>query len=124
MITTDINYAKWLDIYKEEKPYLVLYDIPEDHEDQRTTNIEFETVKKDVHDIRDSDTEFTLDQHGFTFKNACTTLRSFSDRRIVDEVYLPETEKLLREEVEGVDQVFFFDWRVSLAQVSSRYRSL
>ncbi len=113
-VTTQIAYAKWRDLFHEEKPFLLLYDIPDDYDDKRTTNIIFEKIEKQVRDIRESKRKFTLDQNGFKIANHQTTVKAFKDRKIVDETYLPEIEQLLREEVEGVDQVFFFDWRVSI----------
>lgn len=113
-MTTQIAYAKWRDLFYEEKPFLLLYDIPDDYDDKRTTNIIFEKIEKQVRDIRESKRKFTLDQNGFKIANHQTTVKAFKDRKIVDETYLPEIEQLLREEVEGVDQVFFFDWRVSI----------
>lgn len=111
-VTTYLNFLQWQKLYEEEKPFQIFINIPEDAEDQRTTNLVFEKVSLQIHDVRGRSNEFSLDTNGFMYRRHTTEITSFSDRQSIDEDYLPEIEALLRQEVEGADRIFFFDWRV------------
>jgi hypothetical protein len=95
-----------------EKPFQIFIDIPEDAKDQRTSNLVFETQEVQVYDASVATKQFTLDTTGFMFRKHNTRVLDFTDKFMVEEVYLPEMEALLKQEVEGVDRVFFFDWRI------------
>jgi len=55
-----------------------------------------------------------LNTHGFQYLNHASNLDDFSKANI-ESVYLPEVETLLRSELEDVDGVFIFDWRLRKA---------
>lgn len=108
------DYLKPLDLYARQKPYEVF--IPLSNFSDPTvprTNLEFETKEVLVHDARDKETEFSLDEHGFCFTTHKTHVASFSDREGIETQYIPEVQSLLRAHIPGVKRLFSFDWRVS-----------
>jgi hypothetical protein len=111
-LSITLKFLQWQPLYVHEKPFQIFINIPPSALDQRTTNLVFENRTLPVHDIRFLPSPLTLDSHGFTYIKQETSVKNFSSRENVDKYYLPEIEALLRMEVEGVDQVFFFDWRV------------
>lgn len=111
-ITTSLNFLQWQELYEEERPFQIFINIPEDAEDQRNTNLVFEKVGLTVHDVRGHSEDFSLDTNGFMYRQHSTKTTSFRNRKFVGENYLPEVEALLKHEVEGADQIFFFDWRL------------
>ncbi|KAA6413645.1 MAG: hypothetical protein FRX48_02006 [Lasallia pustulata] len=114
--TATFHYITWKDLYLREKPFQLFIDIPANVPDQRKTNIEFERKEVGIQDIRENEGTFNLDSHGFLVRRS-STLSSFEDLNTtsVESTYLPAVEKFLRAEVEGVDRVFFFDWRLRSA---------
>jgi hypothetical protein len=112
-VLASLKFLQWQPLYEVEKPFQIFINIPDHIEDKRTTNLVFEDIQLKVKDIRANVTDFSLDQHGFMYCNHETALRVFTNRKHVEETYLPEVESLLRQEADGVDEVFFFDWRVS-----------
>jgi hypothetical protein len=113
IINTHLNFLHWQKLYEQEKPFQIFINIPQDVEDQRTTNLVFEKVHLQIHDVRAHPImDFSLDNHGFMYRKHTTRVTDFSDRHSVVENYLPEIKALLQQEVEGADQIFFFDWRV------------
>ena len=114
-VTAALSYLRKLELYKHEKPFEMLMDIPKDAADQRYFNTKFEAREHVIRDMRNSDEDFTLDKNGFTVRNfrSCVDSGGVIDRKLVEDHYLPEVEKLIRDNVEGVDQLFFFEWRVS-----------
>ena len=109
-----LRFLKWQKLYEVEKPFQIFINVPKDAEDRRDTNLVFESVNLKVHDVRGHIDSFSLDENGFMYRRHITRVSDFTDRKAVDETYLPEMEALLRKEVDGVDRVFFFDWRVRL----------
>ena len=108
-----VQYMKWTDLYLKEKPFQMFLDLPPDAADQRKTNVVFEPKEIVVQNIRGREADLDLDHQGFIVRRL-TEIPDLKDldTTIVESVYLPAMEKLLRAEVEGVDRVFFFDWRV------------
>ncbi|KIW27315.1 uncharacterized protein PV07_07066 [Cladophialophora immunda] len=100
-----------LDLYDDEKPFVLLYDVEDHDEDRRMTNLVFEPVEKEVKDIRDSDRAFTLNENGFTIVRQRSELEGFTEREVVEDRCLPEMERMLREVVEDFERVVWFDWR-------------
>lgn len=109
-----LQYLDWQQLYEIEKPFQLFSAVAQaDLPDQRTTNLVFrEGDLECIHDVRGTESQFTLDKQGFTFRRHHTLVEDFSRREDVEDFYLPEIEDLLRREVNGVDQVYFFDWRV------------
>lgn len=114
-VTASLNYLQKLDIYQHEKPFEIMMDIPSDAKNQRQHNTKFEAREQTIRDIRELKYQFTLDKHGFMVREFRSTLDRLGriDGTMVEGVYKPEVESLIREQVSDVDQVFFFEWRVS-----------
>lgn len=111
-VSVQLQFLKWQLLYETEKPFQIFINIPSHVDDKRTTNLVFENVEIAARDIRGVTADFDLDRHGFTYCNHKTKVEDFGSRDVVDRYYLPEIEELLRNQVTGVDRVFFFDWRV------------
>jgi hypothetical protein len=118
-IKVSLKFLKWQELYEVEKPFQIFIDIPKDAKDQRDTNLVFETVDIDASNVRDCLQDLSIDTHGFMYRSRPTTFTDFTNKPAVEALYLPEVEKILREELDNVDRVFFFDWRVSLRTQST-----
>ena len=108
-----VKFLQWQELYERERPFWVLMDVPKDAVDQRTTNLVFEDVEQDFRDVRGREHQFSLDQHGFMYLRRQIDFEAFNNQEAVTSNYLPQLERLLQDHVDGVDKVFFFDWRVS-----------
>ena len=108
-----LRFLDWQELYYKEKPFQIFIDIPEDAVDQRSSNLVFKNVEVPLRDVRTIPDRFSLDSNGFVFRKHKTNISDFADRETVETAYLPEVENILREEMEGVDRIFVFDWRVS-----------
>ncbi|PVH88849.1 methyltransferase CmcJ [Cadophora sp. DSE1049] len=110
--TVSLKFLDWQPLYEEEKPFQIFINIPPDAADQRSTNLVFEDVNVEIQDVRGAlNNALDLDSSGFQFEKHHTAVTDFTNREVVDSLYLPEIEALIREKVSGVDRVFFFDWR-------------
>ncbi|KAL2058644.1 hypothetical protein ABVK25_001372 [Lepraria finkii] len=109
-----LNYLDWQKLYRTEKPFQLFSVVGGGHlPDQRTTNLVFkEGGVETIHDVRGTESQYSLNKQGFTFRTYPTRVHNFGVRDEVENVYLLEMEELLRREVEGIDQVYFFDWRI------------
>ena len=107
-------YLKWQELYETEKPYQLFSAVTEQELPIRgATNLEWTRGDVEIiHDVRGIVSQFTLDKNGFAFCETPTNFRDFESTEQVERIYLPEVEDILRLEVEGVDQVHFFDWRI------------
>lgn len=110
--TTTLNYAQWLPIYKKEVPYQIISAFPGDY---KKTNLKFEPAPSPevIHDIRGREAEFMADNHGFQVCFQETIIQDWTNRAVVESQYYAEMECLLKKELEDVDEVFFYDWRVN-----------
>ena len=120
-VTAKLKFLSPLPLYETEKPFQIFTNIPPEAPDQRTTNLVFEDHAVQITDIRSLPEkvlkrDFTLDQKGFMYEKHKTKMKreDFEDREMVERVYLPEVEDLIRKELKGreVGKVFIFDWRV------------
>lgn len=114
----DFHYLEWQDLYEVEKPFQILIDVPEDVPDKRTTNLLFsDKVEESVEDVRNQLDAFDLDTHGFTYRSYPSSVqgKDFADRALIERVFLPQCEKILKETMDGVDQVYFYNWLVCLS---------
>lgn len=113
-LSVNLKFLQWQPLYETEKPFQLFVNIPPEAADQRTTNLVFEDVTLPIQDVRELDNDWSIDEKGFVYRRHASkaTLEDFASRTAVEEIYLPEVEELLRSELEGVDRVFFFDWRV------------
>jgi hypothetical protein len=120
-IKISLKFLKWQELYEIEKPFQIFIDIPKDAEDQRDTNLVFETVEINASDVRGWLQDLSIDTHGFVYLTHPTAFTDFTNKTAVEALYLPEVEKVLKQELDNVDRVFFFDWRVRL-RTQSKYR--
>ena len=119
-----LNYLDWQDVYANEKPFQLFSVVSNcGLAGERTTNLVFkEGPVEFIRDVRGEESLYSLDAQGFAFRVYPTCLRDFSVREHIENDYLSEMEELLKREVESVDKVFFFDWRVcSLIKTSVEY---
>lgn len=109
-----IKYMPWLEVYEKEKPFTILIDVPKggDREDRRNNNIRFEEKSQSFSNVRGREQEFDLDDHGFVYRRRHFDFDNYTDQASVENTFLSEVEEFLRAEMDGVDQVHFFDWRV------------
>ena len=109
-----LNYLDWQDVYAKEKPFQLFSVVPNSGlAEERTTNLVFKEGQLElICDVRGEESSYSLDEQGFAFRAYPTSLRDFSNRENIENVYLSEMEDLLKREVENVDKVYFFDWRV------------
>ena len=70
--------------------------------------------------MRGMEQTYTLNDHAFTYRHHNFEFDDYEDRKAVEAHYLPKVEKFIRSEVEDVDKVFFFDWRVCI-EIASPY---
>ncbi|KAF6844636.1 hypothetical protein CMUS01_00926 [Colletotrichum musicola] len=68
-------------------------------------SIDLETV---ITDITGSEDLYTLDSHGFQLYRHTSTLKDFSDDRLIKDLYYPEVEDLVRKTTKAT-RVFIFD---------------
>ena len=113
-VKANLRFLKRLELYESEKPFQIFCNIPIDAEDQRQSNLEFEEFTVALHDIRQQRPAPSLDNNGFTTRKHSTAMKSedFLNRELVESIYLPEIEALLREAEDNIDRIFIFDWRV------------
>lgn len=112
-LVVTLKFLDWQELYAREKPFQIFIDIPDDAEDQRSSNLVFKNVQVPLIDVRTIPDNFSLDANGFIFRNYKTNVSDISNRETVETAYLPEIENILREEIPDVDRIYIFDWRVS-----------
>ncbi|KAL3426804.1 hypothetical protein PVAG01_00313 [Phlyctema vagabunda] len=95
-VRTTMNFLAREELYKYEKPYLLIFEPPEGFP---RTNIRLDK-RKDVilEDIRGREDKFSLAQHGFQLLKIESSLRAqdFEDDQQVTSTYLPEVAEALR----------------------------
>ncbi|KAH8173483.1 hypothetical protein LIA77_07738 [Sarocladium implicatum] len=111
-VEASFKFIKWLELYKTEKPFQIFANIPDDAKDQRLSNVDFEEEPTRVTDIRGCEGDYSLDANGLAVVKHESRTSDFTNRETIENDYLPEVESLLREQLEGVDKVFVFDWRL------------
>ena len=119
-----LNYLHWQDVYAKEKPFQLFSVIPSSGlAGERTTNLVFKEGQVEfIRDVRGEESSYSLNDQDFAFRVYPTCLQDFKVRENIENVYLSEMEDLLKREVESVDKVYFFDWRVcSLMKTSIEY---
>lgn len=119
-IQTKLTYLHWQTSYTQTRPYRIAQFGRNKKNDEQTHNLVFhrgdsaETIK-DIRGIN-KDTKLTLETNGFVYAKhpppIFTQSQDFLDPEQVRNVFLPECEAILRHEIEGVDRIFIFDWKV------------
>lgn len=116
-LLTKFHYLLWDPIYETEKPFQIYSDIPPEAEDKRQTNLKFElaAAAETIEDVRGRESLFTLDSHGFQYIRHHSNVSEFEfyEGTGVEDKYLPECEEVLKQQLDGVDEILLFDWRVS-----------
>jgi len=117
-VTAKLGYLKWQDLYNKEKPFELHIDLPDDVIGMKQTNCDFIYEPQPIRDVRGSEDKFSLDNNGFMYlkHQSPYTVDDLRNRDVIVNKYLPETEALMKENVWGIDRIFFFDWRVSLSK--------
>ncbi|KAE9378879.1 hypothetical protein N431DRAFT_460204 [Stipitochalara longipes BDJ] len=115
-LVVTLKFLDWQEQYETEKPFQIFINIPDEAEDKRTSNLVFEDISIAIQDVRGKEENFTLDSNGFQFVRHHSSLDCFQSKHSIEDIYLPEVDALLRKEIEGVDKVFFFDWRLRNTQ--------
>src|SRR4051812_9700442 len=110
-----LGYLDWQERYLFEKPFQLFMPINDAH--VQRTNLVFEHGEPEtIHDIRGDETNFTLDFNGFEYCNNSTSMKNSDSIQKIEEIYLPEVESLIRDRINDVEEVYFFDWRVCWLQ--------
>ncbi|CZT12940.1 uncharacterized protein RAG0_16585 [Rhynchosporium agropyri] len=60
--------------------------------------------------------KFTLDQNGFQIFDLPTTFKHWHDRKAVQSSYMKESAEVLRKNLDGVDWIYFYSWRLRDSQ--------
>ena len=106
-------YLQWEDKFNSEKPYQIVSENIPELDDLARSNIAMgEGPEELIEDIRGRETTFDLDENGFKIVKYAFPVIDYQKNQDVEEIYKPEVEKLLKGNVEGVDKVVFFNWRV------------
>ena len=106
-------YLQWEDRFNREKPYQIVSENITELDGLARSNIAMiEGPEELIEDIRGRETTFSLDDNGFKILKYAFPAIDYQRHQDVEEIYKPEIEKLLKRDVEGVDKVVFFNWRV------------
>lgn len=106
-----LTYLKWQKLYETEKPYQVFLNLKAGIP---STNLVFENDEyQEIFDVRGQQDRFNLDKNGFEYINHESKVKTFDNQDEIENVYLPETEEILRKHVKNVDSLLMFDYRVS-----------
>lgn len=109
-IQVQLQYLKDDPIYHEQKPLQIT---PNFLDKENRTNVRLAPGQPEtIRDVRGREADFTLDRHGFKYVHAPTKFKEWSSQPKIAEAYLPELEALLRKEVEGCDEIMFYDARI------------
>ncbi|KAJ5633082.1 hypothetical protein N7490_009421 [Penicillium lividum] len=118
-IETKLTYLEWQTSYTQTRPYRIA-KFGRRRNDPKLHNLVFRKgdsaeLIKDVRDIK-NDQPFALDTNGFVYARhqppIFTQPSDFLDPEQVRNIFLPECEAILRKEIEGVDRIFIFDWKI------------
>lgn len=132
-IETKLKYLQWQTNYTHTKPYRVAQfgRKRKNNGQKKPHNLVFREgdAVETIRDIRGTtetkgNQRFTLDINGFVYSRypppLFTNPKDFGAPDHIQNIFLPECEAILRNEIEGVDQVFIFDWKVSTKELGNR----
>jgi len=112
-VKASIEYLQNLDLYKTEKPYWCFLPPHEgfDPDKQRVDNLEWEDHSNiTIDDIRESQSQFKIDDCGFEVLNHNSTFSKFEKPEDVKS-YMRETEELLKQSMQA-EHVHCYDSRL------------
>ncbi|RDL33004.1 Uncharacterized protein BP5553_08443 [Venustampulla echinocandica] len=110
-----LTYMKWVPLYEKEKPFVYLSEVPKHSKDPRQSNFVFHSVQVPITDVRGQESNFSLDEHGFAYRQQRVGFDNFRDEEAIEREYLPQVADFIRAEVDGADEVEIFDWRMRRA---------
>ncbi|POR34398.1 7 alpha-cephem-methoxylase, putative [Tolypocladium paradoxum] len=106
---TKLQYFKWEDKFRKQKPYSLLMQAPDGFP---SVNYTHESGPPEtVEDVRGREHEFTLDQHGFALRVQDLPAIDFNGEH-VEEEYFPLVRQLIRDECGLETEIVIFDWRL------------
>ncbi|KAF2719398.1 hypothetical protein K431DRAFT_286843 [Polychaeton citri CBS 116435] len=109
-VQVELQYLVDDPIYDSVKPVQIT---PNFADDERRTNVRLcAGDPENLNDVRGREKEFSLDANGFKFVKAPTSFKDWSSQPKIGQVYLKEMEDLLKREVEGCDEIIFYDARI------------
>ncbi len=114
-VPTTLNYFKALD----DQPPCRYVEPPEG---KPSTNIGLDVQPAVVHDVRGSESEFSLDKNGFQFVHWPSVEKDFTNDDVIKEKYYPEVERILTE-VTGAKRIHIFDHTVRYAHLTWHWSS-
>lgn len=109
-VRVQLQYLKDDPLYDTVKPKQI---VPEWQDREKLTNVRLQAGPlESMHDVRGRESDFSLDEHGFKYVHAPTSFSDWSSQPAIGKVHLPELEALLRKEVNGADEILFYDARL------------
>ncbi|KAK4968675.1 hypothetical protein LTR66_011816 [Elasticomyces elasticus] len=109
-VDVKLQYLASDPLYKKVKPLQV---VPGYLDCDGKSNVYLQPGETEtIHDIRGKEDEFSLDKNGFRYVKSKTNFEEWNSQPKIGEVYLPEMEDLLRDQLEGCDEIMFFDARL------------
>ncbi|KAK5109068.1 hypothetical protein LTR62_007524 [Meristemomyces frigidus] len=113
-IHVQLMYLEDDPLYKTVKPVQIT---PNFADRAQRTNVRLASGPKEtLRDVRGLHGKplgnFSLDDNGFAYIKAPTAFRNWSSQPQIAQEYLPELEAVLRREVEGCDEILFYDARI------------
>ena len=109
-VTVQLQYLKNDPLYKTVKP---VQFTPNFADREGRSNVRLAPGPPEtLNDVRGIDEPFSLDANGFKYVNAPTNFKDWSSQPKIAQDFLPEMEKLLKREVDGCDEIMFYDARI------------
>ena len=109
-VQVQLQYLKNDPLYDTVKPVQI---VPEWLDLPKRSNVLLESGPSEtIHDVRGREADFSLDGNGFQYVHAPTEFKEWSSQPAIGKMHLPELESLLRKEVDGADEIMFYDARL------------
>lgn len=102
---TNLFYLDRLDLYRDEKPYIIAFDIPEAV--GQSSNHQYKPHEVQIHDLTSQKDQFTLASNGFEYHHWPTKFQSadFDTPHTVKHGYYPELLKQMRLEFPSAREI-------------------
>lgn len=95
-----LMYLQWDDKFEQEKPYQIVSENIPELDGLARSNIEMgEGPEELIEDVRGRESTFSLDQNGFQIIKHQFPSINYQSNDDVENVYKPEIERLLKEQV-------------------------